>query len=99
MADILTLDRIGTDDTTLVGGKGLGLGLMAGAGLPVPAGFCVTTSAYRRRQGQPIAAGDDLAAQIAEAYRRLGGGLVAVRSSATAEDSADASFAGQQETI
>src|SRR6185437_15557781 len=36
---------------------------------------------------------------LSEAYRKLGGGLVAVRSSATAEDAADTSFAGQQETI
>jgi pyruvate,water dikinase len=35
---------------------------------------------------------------IAEAYERLGGGHVAVRSSACAEDSETASFAGQQET-
>jgi pyruvate,water dikinase len=35
---------------------------------------------------------------VRAAYERLGGGLVAVRSSATAEDTADASFAGQQET-
>ena len=32
------------------------------------------------------------------AYKKLGGGSVAVRSSATAEDLPDASFAGQQET-
>jgi pyruvate,water dikinase len=37
-------------------------------------------------------------AEIAEAYERLGGGPVAVRSSAAAEDSEAASFAGQQET-
>jgi pyruvate,water dikinase len=36
---------------------------------------------------------------IREAYRRLGGGPVAVRSSATAEDLPDASFAGQQSTF
>ena len=36
--------------------------------------------------------------EIAAAYERLGGGRVAVRSSATAEDSEAASFAGQQET-
>jgi pyruvate,water dikinase len=35
---------------------------------------------------------------ITEAYERLGGGLVAVRSSACAEDSEAASYAGQQET-
>jgi phosphoenolpyruvate synthase/pyruvate phosphate dikinase len=38
-----------------------------------------------------------LAQAIADAYRQLGG-AVAVRSSATAEDSATASFAGQQDT-
>ncbi|MBI2836430.1 MAG: phosphoenolpyruvate synthase [Chloroflexi bacterium] len=36
---------------------------------------------------------------IIEAYREMGGGLVAVRSSATAEDLPDASFAGQQRTF
>jgi pyruvate,water dikinase len=36
--------------------------------------------------------------EIAAAYERLGGGAVAVRSSACAEDSETASFAGQQET-
>jgi len=40
----------------------------------------------------------DIADEIREAYRELGG-LVAVRSSATAEDLADASFAGQQRTF
>jgi pyruvate,water dikinase len=37
-------------------------------------------------------------AALADAYERLGGGPVAVRSSACAEDSEAASFAGQQET-
>lgn len=42
---------------------------------------------------------DDLAAAIDSSYTALGNNvLVAVRSSATAEDTADASFAGQQET-
>lgn len=36
--------------------------------------------------------------EIRAAYARLGGGPVAVRSSATAEDLAEASFAGQQDT-
>lgn len=42
----------------------------------------------------------DLAAEVATAYAELGDGgtAVAVRSSATAEDTGDASFAGQQET-
>jgi pyruvate,water dikinase len=39
------------------------------------------------------------ATEIKKAYRQLGDGPVAVRSSATAEDLADASFAGQQATF
>ncbi len=41
----------------------------------------------------------DAAAEIRRAYRQLGSGPVAVRSSATAEDMAEASFAGQQSTF
>ena len=41
----------------------------------------------------------DLESAILAAYRRLGSPSVAVRSSATAEDLPDASFAGQQETF
>jgi len=39
------------------------------------------------------------AQQILGAYKEMGGGLVAVRSSATAEDLPEASFAGQQRTF
>src|SRR5690348_8169542 len=42
---------------------------------------------------------DDLADAIRTAYAELGAPAVAVRSSATAEDSAAASFAGQLETV
>jgi len=42
---------------------------------------------------------DDLAVSIKSAYNKLGKGLVAVRSSATAEDLPEASFAGQQATF
>ena len=41
----------------------------------------------------------ELATEIREAYKKLGGGRVAVRSSATAEDLPEASFAGQQRTF
>ncbi len=42
---------------------------------------------------------EKLAKQIKHAYNKLGRGLVAVRSSATAEDLPEASFAGQQSTF
>jgi len=41
----------------------------------------------------------ELAREIQEAYIKMGRGLVAVRSSATAEDLPEASFAGQQRTF
>ncbi len=41
----------------------------------------------------------ELVKDIKAAYQKMGGGLVAVRSSATAEDLPDASFAGQQSTF
>lgn len=99
MSDILSFEQIGPKDRELVGGKALSLGLLAAAGFPVPPGFCVTTTAYRRLGNRSLNADQDLCKQITDAYHRLGGGRVAVRSSATMEDSTLLSFAGQQETI
>lgn len=45
-----------------------------------------------------VAMPQGVADEIRKAYRKLGQGLVAVRSSATAEDLPEASFAGQQST-
>jgi pyruvate,water dikinase len=45
---VLPIDRIRAADLPLVGGKGANLGELAGAGFPVPPGFCVTTTAFRR---------------------------------------------------
>ncbi len=117
-----------------VGGKGSSLARLAAVGLPVPAGFHITTTAYRLfvvkhgLQEQILAAvstaspdqpatcdaaaqtiatlfaqypmPDEVASAIRQAYIRLGRDdlPVAVRSSATAEDLPDLSFAGQQET-
>ncbi|GHC96101.1 hypothetical protein GCM10007079_48270 [Nocardiopsis terrae] len=87
---VLTLDRIDPDLTGLVGGKAAGLAAAVRAGERVPPGFCVTTEAHR--------SGEVPRDEVAAAYEALGGGPVAVRSSATAEDLPDASFAGQQDT-
>ena len=46
-----------------------------------------------------VAMPEHMVKEIQTSYRKLGGGLVAVRSSATAEDLPDASFAGQQRTF
>lgn len=132
----------------LVGGKGASLSRLAAASLPVPDGFFVTTTAYRRfvkennlqteilaaleaiDSSQPAAlesasatiqslfANGQTPADVASAIIAAYTGLaitnaisamqnspqeqpalpVAVRSSATAEDMPEASFAGQQET-
>lgn len=96
MSELRAFSEIKPGEVDLVGGKGLSLGLMSAAGLPVPPGFCVTTFAYRQSRNTISGA---LHEMLANAYRTLGAGLVAVRSSATAEDGSAASFAGQQETI
>jgi len=101
MRYIRTFDAIHRGDLDAVGGKGLSLGLLAQAGLPVPPGFCVLTGAYRdaaRTDGVPTLF-PPLREEVLVGYDRLGSGLVAVRSSATGEDGEAASFAGQQETL
>src|SRR5579871_5765881 len=97
MSDIRIFAEIGPNEVDLVGGKGLSLAAMTRAGLPVPPGFCVASEVHRRARGAAMLESTKRA--IGEAYRTLGRGAVAVRSSATAEDGATASFAGQQETF
>ena len=99
------------DDTDLphVGGKGLNLGKLTRAGFPVPNGFCVTTDTYRLSvQGlseqndgniKDIELLPKLIKAIHTALEKLQTPTFAVRSSATAEDLAEASFAGQQDTF
>ena len=99
------------DDTDLlrVGGKGLNLGKLTRAGFSVPNGFCVTTDAYRlsvqglseQNEGsiKDIELSPKLIAEIRIAEEKLRTTTFAVRSSATAEDLAEASFAGQQDTF
>jgi phosphoenolpyruvate synthase/pyruvate phosphate dikinase len=130
---ILSLSDAGATLET-IGGKGVSLARLAGAGLPVPGGYHITTEAYRRfvqendlqaAISQALELVDvsdpstlevasktitslfntapipgDIASEIVQAYATLPGvnPAVAVRSSATAEDLPEASFAGQQET-
>ncbi|GAA1782412.1 PEP/pyruvate-binding domain-containing protein [Streptomonospora arabica] len=88
--DVVRLDAVAAGMEESVGGKAAGLGAMVALGERVPPGFCLTTDSY--------AAGEIPEDALLAAYRELGGGPVAVRSSATAEDLPEASFAGQQET-
>ncbi len=122
----------GSATLEVVGGKGVSLARLAAAGFPIPAGFHVTTGAYRRfceTNGlQPIIRAAlkgvqlllpqalesasaaikkqflagvmpaEIASSIRDGYAALRQSAVAIRSSATAEDLPQASFAGQQET-
>jgi len=81
---IRPLADLRASDEALFGGKSAALGELIDAGLPVPPGFALSTSASP----------DD----VAEHYRSLGEPPVAVRSSAIGEDSAEATFAGMQDT-
>jgi len=100
---IKVLDEISESDLPFVGGKGLNLGLMTQAGFSVPDGFCVTTQAHKTAitsiSSSIAEISEDAIAEILEAYEKIGKGKVAVRSSATAEDLPEASFAGQQDTF
>jgi phosphoenolpyruvate synthase/pyruvate phosphate dikinase len=89
--DVVDLGDIDEGMIDLVGGKALGLGRMSKSGVRVPDGFCVTADVHALRKIPRYA--------VRNAYHRLGRGQVAVRSSATAEDLADASFAGQLDTL
>ena len=121
-----------------VGGKGASLGEMTGAGLPVPPGFTLTCTAYRKSKEESLLdeniarllheldindtdmvtercaqirsafndmqMSDQVEADLRVAYEELCRQSnskdipVAVRSSATSEDSPDASFAGEHDT-
>lgn len=125
--------EISKEDIGIAGGKGANLGELTQAGIPVPPGFVVLSSAYykflednklrpqihrilstcdvldpaqleptaRKIQKLMIAASvpAEVAREIFTSYAKLGPKTaVAVRSSATAEDLPEASFAGQQES-
>ena len=84
-ATILNLSEI--DDAT-VGGKALGLARLTHMGLNVPPALVIAN-----------AVPGDYPEGLTEACTQLGDHALAVRSSARGEDGADASFAGQYDTV
>ncbi len=76
------------------GGKGSTLARLSQQGYPVPPGFIILPAAFEGDALRPAAW-----SQVQESLAHLGRGPYAVRSSALAEDSATASFAGEFESV
>lgn len=106
------LRTVSAADLATAGGKGANLGELVRAGFRVPAGFVVTTQAYRaavaglaadlvptRASVLDVEVPPEVREAVLVSYAELGGGPVAVRSSATAEDLPGAAFAGQQDSF
>ena len=104
---ILTWDEAFAAGPQVSGGKGYNLARLARYGFRVPAGGVLPASVYRRtmsdpvrrtaiQRGEPAALDPDVRAAVCDFLDRHGlvGDRIAVRSSATAEDSTRASFAG-----
>jgi pyruvate, water dikinase len=86
------LQELRARDADRFGGKSASLGELLHAGIPVPPGFAISADA-----GEELT--DISRHDIAARYAGLGDDVpVAVRSSALGEDSAEATFAGQQDT-
>jgi phosphohistidine swiveling domain-containing protein len=82
---ILRLDQIGDN---AVGGKAYGLSRLAAMGLSVPPAFVICSAQSGRYPSD-----------LEEQYHALASEKVAVRSSALGEDGAEASFAGQYDSV
>ncbi len=127
---VLSLKAVAENQRLLVGGKAANLARLLRVGLPVPPGFCITTTAFKKfltacrqhdelyamltqvssgQRADTAAVSQTAVAWLANtrmpasvqdavlnAWREQGEArCYAVRSSATAEDAADHSFAGQ----
>lgn len=95
------LGEVRLGDRLAVGGKAAVLGELLSRGMPVLPGVAITTAAYEAAAAEPEELGtmplaSELAATVGSALRELAiDGELIVRSSATAEDGASSSFAGQ----
>jgi len=96
MKYIKFLSELSRKDVKIAGGKGANLGELTKAGFRVPNGFVIIASAYSKFYPELSA---ELEKELLAAFRKLGVGKVAVRSSALAEDSPTASFAGQHSSF
>ena len=133
MMIIKQFQTITKNDVEIAGGKGASLGEMIKAGIPVPAGFVLLSTAFEifleqtdlnveietilgnvninkihtiEEASEKIRTlitnryiPDSISAIILDEFKKLGHPFVAVRSSATSEDSASAAWAGQLDSF
>ena len=126
-------NQISKSDTAIAGGKGASLGEMTKAGIPVPPGFVLLSSAFEKflesadlnveidsilhavdhKEMHTVENASakikdlilkaempkDIKEEIKKEFKNLNSQFVAVRSSATAEDSSSAAWAGQLDSF
>jgi len=73
-ATVLGLEHVRAGMVPAVGGKAANLGELLAAGLPVPAGFCLTTEAYRQAADGTAGAGSTALAGIHRSMRATAAG-------------------------
>jgi pyruvate,water dikinase len=104
-AHVVATDSCLPEHVADVGGKAVGLGSLLRAGQRVPASFVITAGGYRdfvrsRPHRMSTAVRETITRAYSSLSERHGAELtVAVRSSATVEDAAEASWAGQFQTF
>jgi phosphohistidine swiveling domain-containing protein len=103
---VISLLDLRATQPSLAGGKASVLARLARAGHPVPAGYVVTPSSFVWAAPDALDGGGHGEPRLSPQARteldlvlQLMGDRVAVRSSGIAEDRAEASFAGQYETV
>ncbi|MDZ7673756.1 MAG: PEP/pyruvate-binding domain-containing protein [Acidimicrobiales bacterium] len=104
MTTTIALDDLAAIDVELAGGKAATLSRLSHEGFAVPGAFVIPTTTVQRwldgcGSGEAPTIPDEDRRALATALDALGAGPVAVRSSAVGEDTAEASFAGQYETV
>lgn len=95
---IKTFGELTAEQQAQAGGKGGSLAKMYQAGFPVPDGFVILPTAFTG-DALTATAWSEIQAQLAQRHASPHDGAFAVRSSALSEDSAQASFAGEFESV
>ncbi len=98
MIEVQSFKELTADQHSLAGGKGGTLARLYQAGYPVPDGFVILSTAFAGDELRPEAWGH-VQAHLARLRKEGRDIAFAVRSSAMSEDAAQASFAGEFETL